>query len=130
MLTFVYDENWKGQAEQGAHDDLVMALAIAHYIRPQQTMQVAGEPAPGAAWTKDMWEDYYAATRREREYLIAKWGETEKMIERREQGWLEAPMKGKIPHAGTMNVKGPYTSKTPKKGSVKTGNDLRTGKGG
>jgi hypothetical protein len=28
------------EAQEGAHDDLVMALAIAYYIRPQQDMVV------------------------------------------------------------------------------------------
>ena len=36
MLTFVRDEHYKPVAEDGAHDDCVMALAIAHHIRPQQ----------------------------------------------------------------------------------------------
>ena len=40
MLTFVRNEKGRPEAQQGAHDDLVMALAIAHYIRPQQDMVV------------------------------------------------------------------------------------------
>lgn len=28
------------EAQEGCHDDLVMALAIAYYIRPQQEMKV------------------------------------------------------------------------------------------
>ena len=28
--------NGKAEAQEGRHDDLVMGLAIAHYIRPQQ----------------------------------------------------------------------------------------------
>lgn len=28
------------EAQEGAHDDLVMALAISYYIRPQQDMAV------------------------------------------------------------------------------------------
>ena len=38
MLTFVRNEKGRPEAQEGAHDDLVMALAIAHYIRPQQSM--------------------------------------------------------------------------------------------
>ena len=30
----------RAEAQLGAHDDLVMALAIAYYIREQQDMQV------------------------------------------------------------------------------------------
>lgn len=41
MLTFVRREkDLQGEAEPGAHDDCVMALAIAHYARPQQTMEI------------------------------------------------------------------------------------------
>lgn len=76
MLTFVYDQNWKAQAEQGEHDDLVMSLAITHFIRGQQTTQVRGkEKAAGAHWTNDMWEDYNRATPEERDMLIRMWGE-------------------------------------------------------
>jgi len=79
MLTFVYDENWKAQAEEGEHDDLVMALAIAHRIRPQQSMTVKAEKAGGATrWTEDMWEDYNKASQAERELLIRMWGEPER----------------------------------------------------
>ena len=36
MLTFVRNEKGRAEAQNGAHDDLVMALAIAYYIREQQ----------------------------------------------------------------------------------------------
>lgn len=36
MLTFVRNEKGKPEAKEGAHDDLVMALAIAYYSRGQQ----------------------------------------------------------------------------------------------
>lgn len=35
---------------------------------------------------------------------------------------------GKIPNSGTMNVKAVSQQTMPKKGTVKTGNDLRTKK--
>lgn len=38
MLTFVRNEKGRPEAQEGAHDDLVMALAIAYYIRTQQDM--------------------------------------------------------------------------------------------
>lgn len=75
MLTFVYDDKWKPQAEQGEHDDLVMALGIAHLIRGQQRATV--EPPKDEAtskWTPDMWEDYRHADQKMKEYLISKWG--------------------------------------------------------
>ena len=39
MLTFIVNKSGRAEAEDGYHDDLVMALAIAYYIRPQQTMK-------------------------------------------------------------------------------------------
>lgn len=41
MLTFIINTNGRAEAMQGEHDDRVMALAIAHYARGQQTTQVA-----------------------------------------------------------------------------------------
>ena len=40
MLNFVKNEKGRAEAQQGSHDDLVMALAIAYYIRPQQDYDV------------------------------------------------------------------------------------------
>lgn len=75
MLTFVYDEKWKPQAENGENDDLVMSLAIAHYIRPQQTTLVTvTQEKVKRSWTKDMWEDYNNASPEERELLLQRWG--------------------------------------------------------
>ena len=75
MLTFIYDENWKPQAEEGAHDDLVMALAIAHKIRVQQRTSVERTAAAGTAvWTQDMWDDFNRADPQGREYLLKLWG--------------------------------------------------------
>lgn len=37
MLTFVRNERGKPEAQKGAHDDTIMGLAIAYYVRPQQT---------------------------------------------------------------------------------------------
>ena len=34
----------KAEAQQGCHDDRVMALGIAHYIKPQQKVQTAPKP--------------------------------------------------------------------------------------
>ena len=47
MLTFVRSEKGRPEAKAGAHDDLIMALAIAYYIRPQQDMTVKNiSPSP------------------------------------------------------------------------------------
>ena len=77
MLTFVRNEKLRPEAEAGAHDDTIMALAIAWYIRPQQrmTVQPTQEERRAARWTKDMLEDYYSADAAERAYLRQKWGE-------------------------------------------------------
>ena len=75
MLTFVYDEHWKAQAERGEHDDLVMSLGIAHAIRGQQRTTKELPPSKKAKWTTDMWEDYNRATPAQRDQMRAEWGE-------------------------------------------------------
>jgi len=74
MLTFVYDEHWKAQAEQGEHDDLVISLGIAHRIRGQQRTTVEVTAGESRKWTEDMWEDYENASESERQMLIEQWG--------------------------------------------------------
>lgn len=75
MLTFVFNEkNQRPEAEAGAHDDCVMALAIAHYIRGQQSMTAEGGPEKTADWTDDMWEDYSNAGLEGQAHLIRIWG--------------------------------------------------------
>ena len=74
MLTFVRGEDWKPEAEAGAHDDCVMSLAIAHYIRPQQRYTKWQNGAAGVKWTASQWEDYENASTAEREMLIKRWG--------------------------------------------------------
>jgi phage terminase large subunit len=75
MLSFVRnEETLRPEAEPGAHDDLVMALAIAHHIRPQQSYLAQAAPEEERAWTKDMWEDYENASPADRAMLIERWG--------------------------------------------------------
>ena len=74
MLTFVRDETYNPTAEEGAHDDCVMALAIAHAIRPQQSYLAQRPKEDEVEWDKSMWEDYDNASPSEKEYLIKKWG--------------------------------------------------------
>ena len=81
MLTFIRNEKTlKPEAEEGAHDDCIMALAIAHYIRPQQRMtrEAKSYEVDTTTWTRDMWDDYNRATPEEREYLIGLWGKPER----------------------------------------------------
>lgn len=74
MLTFVKNENGRAEAENGAHDDCVMALAIAHAIRPQQSYLSLTADEGKPQWSESMWEDYWSASEEEREYLRKKWG--------------------------------------------------------
>lgn len=75
MLTMVYDENWKPQAEEGEHDDLVLSFAITNHIRSQQSTLTAGsEDEQGKVWTEDMWDDYERGTPEEQEMMRKLWG--------------------------------------------------------
>ncbi len=78
MLTFVRatEGAHKGrpQAAEGAHDDLVMALAIAHYIRTQQRFEPEKPQGAYKYYTEDMLEDYYNASPEEKEQIIKEWG--------------------------------------------------------
>lgn len=70
MLTFVRSEQGRPEAQAGAHDDCVMALAIAHYSREQQ----GARREPAREWTRDMWEEYENAGPEERKLLARRWG--------------------------------------------------------
>lgn len=75
MLTFVRDENFKPCAEEGAHDDCVMSLAIAHYLRPyQDCIAKSPETDERVEWHPSQWEDYDNATAEEKRQLIKLWG--------------------------------------------------------
>lgn len=75
MLTFVRNDKLRPEAAPGAHDDLVMALAIAYYIRPQHSMEAPKEEGEKNRWTEDMWDDYNKASARDREVMVSLWGE-------------------------------------------------------
>lgn len=74
MLTFVRDGRMRPAAEPGAHDDCIMALAIAWYIRPQGSMGAESAVPAKRSWSPDMWEDYRNADREGKRYLLEKWG--------------------------------------------------------
>ena len=77
MLSFIRNEKGRAEAEQGEHDDLVMAYGIALMARAsgQQRMDMPEEKKEKKAkWTADMWEDYRNASRKEKQYLLEKWG--------------------------------------------------------
>lgn len=76
MMSFVRDENERPAAAEGEHDDLVMAAAIAYFIRTEQdTLLRKTRERRLLKWTKDQWEDYNNATREQREMLLALWGD-------------------------------------------------------
>lgn len=74
MLTFVRNDKLRPEAEEGAHDDCILALAIAFYVRPQQSMAVKDPESGRRKWTQDQWEDWNRASQKDREYLLKLWG--------------------------------------------------------
>lgn len=74
MLTFVRRDDWSPAAEEGAHDDCVMALAIAHYIRPQQEYEDIVHEPDLSHWTQDMWEDYNRASESMKRMMVERFG--------------------------------------------------------
>ena len=44
MLTFVRNEKGKPEAQEGKHDDCIMAMAICHHARQQQSMIAETDP--------------------------------------------------------------------------------------
>lgn len=74
MLTFVRNEKLRPEAEEGAHDDCILALAIAFYVRPQQSMAVKDPESGRRKWTQDQWEDWKKAPQKDRKIMIRMWG--------------------------------------------------------
>ena len=76
MLTFVRNEKGRPEAQNGAHDDCIMALAIAHYSREQMDRFAEDDSSvlKKAVWEDDQWEDYYNADEEEKKLMISMWG--------------------------------------------------------
>ena len=75
MLSFVRNEKGRAEAQMGSHDDCVMALAIAAYMRSDLwEPQILEESLETKTWSEDMWEDYQNADEQEKDYLRKKWG--------------------------------------------------------
>lgn len=74
LLSFVRNSRGRAEAENGAHDDLVMALAIALYIMPECAEAHIDEQIQHVRWTADMWEDYENSDDEGKKYLIGKYG--------------------------------------------------------
>lgn len=74
-MSFVRSETGRPQAADGAHDDTVIALAIAYYSRGQQrTVANVEVIRKKAEWTADMWDDWRRADAATRAMLEAHWG--------------------------------------------------------
>ena len=76
MLTFIRNpDTFKAEAEEGAHDDTVMALAIAMFVMDSGQVHLnREEDSGGAVWTESMYEDYYNASPAEQEMMLERWG--------------------------------------------------------
>lgn len=78
MLTFIRNpDTFKPEAEEGAHDDTVMSLAIAMFVIGSGQVKVNLQPEDNGAesdWTEDMFEDYYSASEADKRMLIERWG--------------------------------------------------------
>lgn len=58
-LTFIRNKG-KPEAQNGYHDDLIMALAIAYHIRSQQSYKIPEiEQKSKFKWTRGLLDDYY-----------------------------------------------------------------------
>lgn len=80
FLTFIRNDKLRPEAAVGAHDDLVLSLAIAYHAREQQS----GEDETALVeWTHSMWEDYRAARSDIKAELIQKWGKPKPERKRR-----------------------------------------------
>ncbi len=77
MLTFVKNERGRAEAIKGEHDDMVMALAIAHYISDQQKKKAESTTERRKTkWHQSQKEDYRNARKKEdRDRMRDLWGE-------------------------------------------------------
>lgn len=80
MLTFVRNpDTYKPEAEEGAHDDTIMALGIAYLVRDSGQVRLTSRAETKTVeWTEDMYEDYENASAEEKEMILRKWGKPER----------------------------------------------------
>lgn len=74
MMSFIRNDAGKAEAAQGAHDDCVMALAIAYYCRMQQSTVKELPKEARVKWRKDMIEDWERADSATRKLMEMEWG--------------------------------------------------------
>lgn len=77
MQTFIRSEDFRPEADVGAHDDCVMAYAIAVMARSQAIWPAASEKVRRVKWRRDQIEDYERGTEAERAMMRRLWGEPE-----------------------------------------------------
>lgn len=53
-LTFIKNEKGRPEAQEGSHDDLIMAIAITYYIRTQQAITKEKEPEKDIEWPVEL----------------------------------------------------------------------------
>ena len=73
MLVFIKNAAGRPEAEVGQHDDLVMSLAISHFVRGQQD-RVAKTQGKRRKWTRAMQEEYWEADEADRREMERRWG--------------------------------------------------------
>ena len=74
MLTFVRNEKGRPEAQEGMHDDLIMGLCIATYLREYQSKAIPGVKHKKVVWEDDVWDDYYNADEEGKKEIIKRCG--------------------------------------------------------
>lgn len=74
MLVFVRDEKGKPTAQEGQHDDLILADAICQEVRTQQTTVLPKSQPSLKDLPQDLQEDYRKASPDMKQYMLNKWG--------------------------------------------------------
>lgn len=77
-LTFVRNTKGRPEALVGAHDDMIISMAIGYYIRHDQRMiadrMINDVNINKHKWSDDLLEDYHSAPAKMRERMIEKYG--------------------------------------------------------
>ena len=74
MLTFVRNRKGRPEAQAGAHDDCVLSLAIAFYIRSLSSAALSFDLSKMSHWTPDMLDDYENGNENEKRNMERLWG--------------------------------------------------------
>lgn len=77
MQTFIRNDDFRPEADAGAHDDCIMAYAIAVMARSQAVIPEAAPSARKVKWRRDQIEDYERGSEAQRAMMRSLWGEPE-----------------------------------------------------